>query len=239
MYEEPNNFEPPTDEDFVPAPPKPPHPFDRWPSWSDGKSAWWIFAFMIVTSIAQWKYFSWFRAINFDASASWQSVFVEREYWRLISALFAHASFSHIGNNSITFLIFAWVLAAYFGKWAFPIGGILIGVISNAATLYYYGPGTSLLGASGMNYGLVAAWLVLYVRHDSKRSISQRIMRSVGFAMMMLLPQQYDPKVSYAAHISGLICGLLYGTLLALLLKPRFPKSTKISDYSTNGSHLH
>jgi rhomboid protease GluP len=237
--EEPTNFEPPADEDFMPAPPLAPHPFDRWPSLADGKAVWWLFIAMIFCSVAQWKYIAWFRTINFDASASWQSVFVDQEYWRLFSALLAHASFSHIGNNAITFVLFAWVLAAYFGKWAFPIGGILIGITSNAITLYYYGPGTALLGASGMNYGLVALWLILYIRNDTKHSIFQRIMRSLGFAMMMLLPQQYDPKVSYAAHISGLICGLIYGTLAALFMRPRFPKSSMISDASSNGSQLH
>jgi rhomboid protease GluP len=230
MSEETTSDVPP-EEDFLPAPPRPPHPFDVWPSLQDGRVAFVHYGLAVLLSLYHWQVFYSLSVSASALSASYDSVFERGEYWRLVTAIFAHAGFEHLLNNSLTLIIFSWILSAYFGRWAFPLGGLMIGIVSNAVTLIYYGPGVSLLGASGMNYGLVAMWLCLYLRFDQTSRLPHRVMRAIGFAMMMLIPQQYDPKVSYMAHASGFACGLVLGLIGMNLWSPQFPPHASLKKF--------
>jgi membrane associated rhomboid family serine protease len=81
-------------------------------------------------------------------------------------------------------------------------------------TLYFYADSTRLLGASGMIYGMVALWLVLYIHRDTDHSLMMRLFRATGFALIMLFPETYNPSTSYLAHASGFVIGIITGLLV-------------------------
>ncbi len=121
------------------------------------------------------------------------------------------------------FLIFGWLLKAYYGYLVFPIISFIIGILATLVTIALYEPHIRLVGASGMNYGMAALWLVFFIRYDIEHTLAQRIMRAAGFVMVMLLPSAYNPHISYLAHAVGFAIGIITGILLLPVIEIRDP----------------
>lgn len=206
-------YDGPTAEDFIPSPPKPRSPLSYWPDVKALRPVLLLFAIFWAISIGDW------RAPNaYGHWASGQAVFDKGEWWRLLTALFAHSDVGHLAANSPLFLIFGWYLCAYFGVWAFPGAALVVGVLSNLATIYFYPPGSQLLGASGMLYGMVALWLVLYVRFEPSYSVGMRAFRAIGVSLLLLFPTTFEKSTSYLAHATGFGIGVFAGLVLAPIL---------------------
>lgn len=143
--------------------------------------------------------------------SSHDTVYIKHEFWRLITAIFTHADSVHLISNLPLLILFGWFLFEYFGFYMFPVMSLLIGILTNMVTLYFYADSTRLLGASGMIYGMVALWLVLYIHRDTDHSLMMRLFRATGFALIMLFPETYNPSTSYLAHASGFVIGIITG----------------------------
>jgi rhomboid protease GluP len=131
---------------------------------------------------------------------------------RAFGSLFIHADIGHLSSNLVLLIPFGWLLINYFGPLAFPVIAIIGGIITNIITIYIYKNDyyqTSLVGASGMAYAIVSQWIVLYLKWDRRYSLTERIIRSIGVAMMLLIPSQFSPKTSYLAHGVGFIVGII------------------------------
>jgi rhomboid protease GluP len=148
-----------------------------------------------------------------------ESIYKNHEFWRLCTALFMHSDGLHLISNLPLLILFGTFLYEYFGFMAFPVIPLIIGLISNGFTIIFYQDSIHLLGASGMIYGMVSLWLVLYIYHDTDHSIMMRIFRSTGFTLIMLFPETYNPSTSYLAHASGFTTGLISGILILPFIK--------------------
>ena len=164
--------------------------------------------------------------------ASGAAVFEEHEYWRLLTALFTHSGPEHLLSNMPFFIFFGLVLYEYFGLIPFPALSIVTGITTNALTLCFYPGTTRLIGASGMIYGMVAMWLVLYIRHDTGRTLPMRIFMSAGFTLAVMFPEAYYPSTSYIAHAAGFICGLACGLAVLPFVKVKETVSEKDTESS-------
>lgn len=206
----------PSPEDFAPEPERPRGPLSRFPAPAHALPAMMMFiAFFMATAA-----YTGFPQGDY-LWVSGEALFTRHEFWRIITALFTHADFHHLLANSITFMVFGWMLRAYFGSIAFPAASIVIGAFANLITVILYEPKVRLLGSSGMAYGMVALWLVFYIRHDTYRTVPMRIFRSIGFALVMLFPSTFDPRVSYLAHAVGFAAGLVSGFILIPWIRVR------------------
>ncbi len=145
---------------------------------------------------------------------SYESVFTKGEYWRPVTALFAHSNLMHLLSNSFILIGFGWMLRSYFGFIIFPAASLFIGIATNLTAVYFYEPDVRVLGASGMAYGMVALWLMFYIRYDTDRPVPMRIFRAVGFSLIMLVPTAIEPNVSYLSHGAGFVIGIITGILL-------------------------
>lgn len=143
--------------------------------------------------------------------ASGETVFQAHEFWRLVTALFTHSGPLHLASNLPYFILFGMVLYEYFGPVFFPSLPLLIGTCANIVTLFFYDGTTRLIGASGMIYGMVSLWLVLYIYCDTGRTMRGRIFMSAGFTLAVMFPEAYYPSTSYLAHAAGFVCGILCG----------------------------
>jgi len=204
----------PEAEDFLPSPPRLPGPLDQRPRPGDLRPALACFVLFWVVSLHDW------RAPKSDGLwASGDRVFHHHENWRLLTALFAHADIGHLLANTPLFIIFGWYLYAFFGPWIFPGAALLIGVLSNLATVHFNAPQSQLLGASGMLYGMVALWLVLYMRFETKLKPPVRFMRALGVSLLLLFPTTFEPTTSYMAHAMGFTIGLIVGLIVWPVLR--------------------
>lgn len=211
----------PPPEDFAPTPPKVPGKFEVKPPAGSAIPGAFLVFLMTLSSLLSWQ---WPERFNlFQVSRA--ELFRDGQVWRIFSALLGHGDFEHLFHNLPVFIFFAWILQGYFGLLASLILPILIGALSNVITVYFCDERVHLLGASGMIYGMVALWLVLYVRFDRGQWWAKKVLRAVGFSLLVLVPQTYDPTVSYLAHFSGFIIGLGLG----LIFLPVFEKTAPVA----------
>ena len=206
-------FVEPDAESFIPSPKRPPTAFQKPPSPGSGMLGMVVATMMLLLSTASWN-----GAIKEPLAATFSDLKTPHLWWHFVTALFAHGDIDHWMHNAPPFLFFAWLLRGYFGRLAFPLLAFLGGIISNIWTVWLYGDATRLVGASGMVYSMVASWLVLYVTFDKTRNHSHRIMRAVGFALILFFPKTFEPRVSYSAHLTG----FAFGAVGALILIPVF-----------------
>ena len=174
---------------------------------------------------------SWNPQLDLDLAVSQELVFGEGKYWRLLTALAAHADWEHLLGNAPLFVIFGWLLRSYFGLWFFPFLQLLAGVLVNLATILCYEPWQQLLGCSGMVYAMVGIWLVLYLRFEVRFSLPMRVFRCVGFTLILLFPSSFHPTTSYLAHTFGFCFGFILAgqgkriIRMLAITKPRFSKN--------------
>lgn len=199
----------PAPEDFLPTPKPPRGPLGRAPALGYARPALTCWALFFAASLWHWQ-----GAKISPVIVSHDALFVDQQWWRLLTALFAHSNMAHLAANSPLFLIFGWFLHAYFGWRAFPLAAIAVGLLSNLATVSINGGRQGLLGASGMLYGMVALWLVFYIRHDRDLSPTMRTFRAIGVSLVLLFPTSFQAETSYTAHATGFAIGLTLGLIV-------------------------
>lgn len=204
----------PPPEDFEPSPPKELGPFQRWPHLFPPFWTPLVIALICVSlTLIAWNSDSDFF------SASGFSVYRNGEIWRLVTSLFVHGDIAHLGLNLMPILFFGWLLSAYFGSTLFLSSCLVIGIVSNAITVWFYPPTTTLIGISGVVYGIIALWLVLYLKFDTDNSALKKAGRVVGFILMLLFPSSYELNVSYLAHGAGFLGGVLFAFVASPLVR--------------------
>lgn len=180
----------------------------------------WCMILLITGSLLYW--FNFYGA-NSWMPASGAAVFQKNEYWRLWTALFAHADLGHLISNSILFFIFGYFLSGYFGLIIFPSLAFLTGGLTNFIVLLSYNPEVRLVGVSGVVYWMGGMWLGMYLLLDIQRTWTQRILRSLGVALAVFMPTTaFDPQISYSAHGWGFILGVLCALVFYFLQRRLF-----------------
>ncbi len=150
------------------------------------------------------------------AGSNFGSLTTHGEWWRLFTALFIHFGMLHLVFNM-------WALAA-FGGLAERLLGIanflfiyfVAGIAANLASISWVRD-VDTAGASGAIFGILGALLAAYWRN--KRTLPFSIVRSEAaavyvFAGFALLGGFLYKGVDNAAHMGGLVTGLLLGVTL-------------------------
>lgn len=166
------------------------------------------------------SFWAWTHPETNQLAATQRTVYERGEIWRLMTTLWVHADMGHLLANSGLFMIFGLFLRNYFGLWAFPGLSLVGGILTGALALLTYPADVRLIGASGMVYFMAALWLLLFLRHADYLSWPHRLMRAIAFSLVVLVPTQFEPQVSYRTHAIGFALGLLFGWLSAPWLKP-------------------
>ena len=153
--------------------------------------------------------YGWYYGDALDLGAEWAQVFVQHDYWRLLSSLFMHDDLSHILSNGWMFCAFGWFLRQAYGFVVFPLLSLAMGVVTMGLALWGHGPGVHVVGASGMIYAMVAFWLVSYLRYEIRYVFWVRLMRALAFVLIMLIPEELKAHTSYISHALGFMVGAL------------------------------
>ncbi|MBI3557311.1 MAG: rhomboid family intramembrane serine protease [Deltaproteobacteria bacterium] len=136
-------------------------------------------------------------------------IFTRHEYWRLLTTVAVHADFKHLGSNLVLFGILSFILNAYFGLWIFPLLTLLLSSATNFVALLTYSADVTLIGASGAVYVMAGFWLAMYMGIERGHSVANRLIRCVGFTLILLIPEAFEPVVSYRTHAIGFGFGVL------------------------------
>ncbi len=139
----------------------------------------------------------------------------------IITAPLIHSDFSHLASNTFTLIVLMMFLFYAYTNSSFRVF-FTVYIFSNVL-VWIFGREAYHIGASGIVYGLVAfLFFVGLFRHDSKSiGLSLVVTFMYGGLVWGVLPT--DPKISFEAHLSGVVIGLL----AALIFRNRDPLPEK------------
>jgi membrane associated rhomboid family serine protease len=149
------------------------------------------------------------------------------EVWRFVSAIFLHASLSHILFNLFALVVFGLILERLIGSWNFLVVFFFSGIIANLVSVNFY---SSSLGASGAIMGIIGCLTVLnplmmvWVFGLLMPLFIAAIIWIIGDVLGVFMPSE----VGNIAHLSGVGVGLLIGLLLRYLGVKNRIKENKI-----------
>jgi len=144
------------------------------------------------------------------------------QWWRLITSMFLHIGLIHIAFNMYAAWIFGRVLERFQGTWRM-LAFFLFGGLAGGVTSLWWRPEAVSAGASGGLFGVVGGMIALYVRYW--RDLPPPLRRGLRSWVVTLLVYNavflVAPGIDGAAHVGGLVGGLLMG--LAVARSPAAP----------------
>jgi membrane associated rhomboid family serine protease len=151
------------------------------------------------------------------------------QWWRLLSALFLHANVAHVFFNMWALWNIGRLTERLYGNWAYAFLYFSCGVLSGLASIVWE-PSRATVGASGAIFGIFAAFIVFAIHPHRRTAIKVPAalwISALIFALYNLIAGFFNPGIDNAAHVGGVISGLVLGVCLARPLTPearsRFP----------------
>ncbi|AYL98899.1 rhomboid family intramembrane serine protease [Mucilaginibacter celer] len=145
------------------------------------------------------------------------------QYWRFLTNIFLHGGLMHILFNMYGLLFVGIFLEPLLGTRRYTIIYLLTGILASIASIAWH-PATVSVGASGAIFGMYGVFLALLTTNlfppDFKKPFLINTAIFVGYNLLMGLAGGIDN----AAHIGGLVSGLLCGYALYPSLKKEVDK---------------
>lgn len=170
-------------------------------------------------------------------------------YLTLLSSMFMHGDWMHLGGNMLYLWIFGDNVEHRFGHVRFLLFYLLSGLCASALQISL-GPESIIpnLGASGAISGVLGAYLVLFPRNKVNAIFFFRVISvpAVVVLGMWIALQVFQGAgslqnvgesggVAYGAHIGGFVAGVVSGLLARALMKTE-PQSALRNQYRRDAS---
>ena len=173
-------------------------------------------------------------------------------YLTLLSSMFMHGGWGHIGGNMLYLWIFGDNVEHRFGHVRFLVFYLVAGLIGSAAQIATDTEGIiPNLGASGAISGVMGAYLVLFPRNRVNAVVFYQVMSVPavlvigmwaatqfisGFGSIAVTEQ--TGGVAYMAHIGGFVAGVAMGLFCRLTMRSE-PDSVLYRQYQEDRSSRH
>jgi rhomboid protease GluP len=167
-----------------------------------------VFGYEVVTN----AFNSDDKMIHLGAIVPW--LFERGEYWRLVAAMFLHGGWLHWFLNSWALYQLGTLYETLFGSVRFALIYFVSGICASiASALMGHGPA---VGASGAIFGILGAFIFSIRRSPQYRHQpwTKNLIGQLVFWIAVNIVIGFSVKfIDNAAHIAGLISGLLLGFL--------------------------
>ena len=146
-----------------------------------------------------------------------QTFFIDNQWWRLISPILIHFSFTHLAFNCLWIYVLGEKIERVDSKTVFVLLVIFSSICSNF--LQYYWTSSSLFGGlSGVIYGLLGYCMILEMESDDERYELPPALYMFMIIWLLLgffevLDMFGFGKVANFAHLGGLISGMMFGMM--------------------------
>ena len=145
----------------------------------------------------------------FFSGMGFNGLIAQGEWWRIVTSIFLHGSFTHILFNAFSLFVFAPDLERLIGKGRFITIYIASGLAGNILTYIIQDYGYASVGASGAIFGVFGAFAALvYFTRNNFPQLKQVILPLVIISVIMTF---LSSGVNAVAHIGGLATGFVLG----------------------------
>jgi rhomboid protease GluP len=142
------------------------------------------------------------------------------EWWRLLTCVFVHGYLLHIAFNMWCLWNLGELSESLYGRWTYAAVYLISGLGASLASIAWR-PGGSSVGASGAIFGLAGALIAAFKLGEfsvPRAALSGTLRSLMVFVVFnLILGARPGSATDNAAHIGGLITGLILGALIALI----------------------
>src|SRR3984885_6320757 len=141
------------------------------------------------------------------------------EWWRLLTCVFVHGGLIHIAFNMWCLWDLGALSESLYGRWTFAAVYLISGLGASLASVTW-NPYVMSVGASGAIFGLAGALIAAFKLGEfsvPRSSLSGPLRSLMVFVVFNLAFGAASGVTDNAAHVGGLITGLILGSLTALL----------------------
>ena len=144
--------------------------------------------------------------------ANFRPVTLEGEWWRLLSCCFLHIGIFHLLLNMYALMFIGVLLEPYLGKERFLAAYLTAGIGASTASLWWHDL-TISAGASGAIFGMYGVFIALMTTNILDKELRKTLITSIGVFVgyNILNGLKADSGIDNAAHIGGLLFGLIIG----------------------------
>ena len=145
--------------------------------------------------------------------------------WRLLTCTFLHGGLLHIFFNMWCLWDLGAMCEGLYGHWTFAAVYLISGIGGSLASVWWR-PGGVSVGASGAIFGLVGALIASHYLGEFSApmfAVRARLRSVLVFAGYSLIFGAMSGRTDNAAHIGGLVAGLVFGALIARVAPDRDP----------------
>jgi rhomboid protease GluP len=174
-----------------------------------------IFIIMVCTGLG---FISFDSADLLKWGADYRPLVVTGEYWRLLTCIFLHEGLMHVLLNMYALFFVGIFLEPVIGSTKFAITYFITGIIASFASIWWH-PASVGIGASGAIFGMYGVFLALLTTNIFPRKLKKPFLISTSFFIVYNLLFGIIGNVDNAAHIGGLISGLICGYCMYPMLK--------------------
>ncbi|MEO7121230.1 MAG: rhomboid family intramembrane serine protease [Ginsengibacter sp.] len=148
------------------------------------------------------------------------------QWWRLFTNFFIHIGIMHLLLNMYALLFIGILLEPRLGKLKFGLAYLLTGLAGSLTSLYWHDIILSA-GASGAIFGMYGVFLAMLTTNFIEKSERKPLLTSIGIFVLYNLAYGMKGNIDNAAHIGGLVTGLIIGYAFYPAL--RQPKSANLN----------
>ncbi len=142
--------------------------------------------------------------------ANFRPLTIEGEWWRLLTSTFLHIGIFHLLMNMYALVYIGLLLEPYLGRARF-LSAYLIAGISGSVASIFWNDLTISAGASGAIFGMYGVFVALLTTKLIEKSARKSLLISIGIFVFYNLANGLQGGIDNAAHIGGLLSGLVIG----------------------------
>jgi rhomboid protease GluP len=159
------------------------------------------------------------QALCVRLGANYGPYVVSGQWWRLLASVFIHGGLLHIAFNMWCLWNLGRLAESVYGHWTFAVVYLLTGLGGSLMSVAWHFPiPVSSVGASGAIFGIAGALIASFYLGEFSlpRSAMSGMLRSVvTFVGYNLFFGAVIAGTDNAAHVGGLLMGLVLGALIA------------------------
>lgn len=155
--------------------------------------------------------------------ANFRPVTLSGEWWRLFTCTFVHIGILHLFMNMYALVYIGVLLEPLLGRTKFAVAYLLTGLAASTASIWWNDNILSA-GASGAIFGMYGVFLALLTTNLIEKNARKPLLTSIGVFIIFNLMNGIKAGIDNAAHIGGLVSGLLTGYIFISSLKNKNKK---------------
>jgi rhomboid protease GluP len=158
-----------------------------------------------------------------DWGANFGPYTIGGQWWRLLTCVFVHIGIPHIALNMWCLWGLGRLAESVYDRWTFGAVYLITGLSASVASLVWNPVGVSA-GASGAIFGIAGALIAAFYLGEfslPKTVVSGLLTSVLKFAGYNLVLGAFLGHTDNAAHVGGLVSGLIVGALIVRVAAQR------------------